>query len=443
MSQGDLQTREIEDDSHEHPAQPRPPANRRQVASGAVATLLVLALGVAVFAALSALRPTRAATGASTDGTPTAALSPTIAATPTPGLIRGTGLPRGVEVSMFALTGPGEGWGTGVVVANAVNSVAERSMVLRYSAGAWTQVGPALNGVYLGGLDMVSPSEGWVTGGDSYGGIFLLHIHNGAWRQTSLPAIHPYGAPAVIAMRTPDEGWMAMTNPNGGPGGISTSLLHYTSGAWSLVRTSVWHITDIAPVANGEAWVTGSNTNGTSSLVHVRGGKAVVDLTSPGNSVFSRLRMFAPNDIWIEGAMHASTNADIDDSPLAYHFDGVAWSHVDLQAPNDVQHVGIVASGAAWGFASSEPAPPLQTTAYGQIARIYTNEGGQWKTLRAPYKDLQSLEVVSSSSADVWAIGVYVVMTRLPDHNGAPSYAGIDHYVLLHYTGGAWTEYGR
>lgn len=344
---------------------------------------------------------------------------------------------------MFALTGADEGWGTGVVVANAVNSVADRSMVLRYSSGSWTQVGPALRGVYLGGMDMVSPSEGWVIGGDSYGNTLLLHIHNGAWRQVSLPAADPQGAPQLMAMRTPDEGWMVMANAYGAPGGPNTSLLHYAGGVWSLVHTGVWHITDVAPVADGEAWVTGSNTNGTSSLVHVRGGKATVELTSPGNSVFSRLRMFAPNDIWIEGAMHASTNADIDDSPLVYHFDGVTWSKVDLHATTSAQHIGIVASDTAWAFASSEPPPPLEATAYGRISRIYSNEGGQWQTLSMPYRDLQSLEVVSSSSADIWAVGVYMVTIRLPNHNGAPSYAGISHYVLLRYTGGVWTEYGR
>lgn len=68
MRQRDLQTREIEDDSSEHPAQPRPPVNRRTAASGAVAALLALALGVATFAMVSAYRPTRSATGASNGG---------------------------------------------------------------------------------------------------------------------------------------------------------------------------------------------------------------------------------------------------------------------------------------------------------------------------------------------------------------------------------------
>jgi hypothetical protein len=55
------------------------------------------------------------------------------------------------------------------------------------------------------------------------------------------------------------------------------------------------------------------------------------------------------------------------------------------------------------------------------------------------------IEVVSSSSNAVWAIGQYMVTTQVPDNsgNGGQSYASISHYVLLHYVGGAWTEYGR
>jgi hypothetical protein len=304
-------------------------------------------------------------------------------------------------------------------------------------------VSATLSGVYLGGLDMLSSSEGWAMGGDGDGRSYLLHISNGGWQQVSLPAADPQGAPAVMAMRTPDEGWLAVANPKGAQGGANTSLLHYTGGTWSLVASVLHYITDIAPVADGEAWVIGWNTDGTSSLVHVKGRAATVVLTSPGNSSFSHLRMFAPNDIWIEGAMHAASNADIDDVPLVYHFDGAAWSNVNLHVPNGAQHVSIVASGTAWSFANVQPASPQDQSAEGQMASIYSNAGGQWQTLSVPYKDLQSLKVVSTSSADVWAIGTYMVTTQVPNHNGAPSFASVGHSVLLHYSGGTWTEYGR
>jgi hypothetical protein len=234
-----------------------------------------------------------------------------------------------------------------------------------------------------------------------------------------------------------------MSNPKGEQGGVNTSLYHYNGATWSQIRGVPYYITDIAPVASGEAWVIGSNTDGTSSLVHVQHGAASVELTSPGNSAFSRLRVFAPNDIWIEGAMHASTNADINDVPLNYHYNGAAWSNVDLDAPSGAQHISIVARNIAWSFRSAQPSSPLDQSAYGDIAAISSDAGGQWSNISVPYADLQSLTVVSSSATDIWALGVYVVQTQLPSNSGAASYSGLSHYVLLRYTGGVWIEWGR
>jgi hypothetical protein len=168
----------------------------------------------------------------------------------------------------------------------------------------------------------------------------------------------------------------------------------------------------------------------------------MIELTSPGYSTFYRLRMFAPDDIWIEGAMHAASNADVADLPLTYHFDGAAWSFVNLHVPDGVQHLGLVSRTTAWSFASVEPTS-RDAGVNTQIASIYSNASGQWQALSVPYRDLRSLAVVSTSSTDVWAVGVYMVTTRVPDFNGAPSYASVSHYVLLHYVGGTWTAYGR
>ena len=279
-------------------------------------------------------------------------------------------------------------------------------------------------------------------GGDDTGKSFLLHISNGAWQREPLPwTIQPSGI-AVMAMRTPDEGWIARANPKGEQGGANTSLLHDVGGVWTVVPTPIHFITGIAPIADGEAWVIGWNSDNTSSLVHVQGGNATLVLTSPANSSFDSLRVFAPNDIWIEGAMHATSNAEIDDVPLDYHYDGAAWSNVNLQAPRGVQHVSIASGDTAWGFASVQPAPPNESS-YGEISSIYAKTGGQWKALSVPYTDLQSIEVVSSSSADIWAIGVYMLTTQTPSDNGGLNYSSVSHSVLLHYTGGSWTEYGR
>jgi hypothetical protein len=439
MRQGDLRTRELGDDSHEHPATPEPsaPPTHRSGASAIIAALAVVALIVAVFVAISAApRPAPGVNHALASDTPMATTQPTQT------LTQGAGLPEGVEVITFAPMGIDAGWATGGVITNPVTGLPDRGMILRYAGGVWAQVGPSLPGVYLGGLDMISPTEGWAYGGDGSGHSLLLRISNGGWQQQPMPAIDAQGAPAVMAMRTANEGWLAMANPKGEQGGANTSLLHYANGVWSLISNTPHYITGIAPVTNGEAWVIGWNADGTSSLVHVQGGVASVELVSPGYSSFDRLRMFAPNDIWIEGAMHAASNAEIDDVPLNYHYDGVAWSSVNLHVPNGAQHVGIVSSDTAWSFTSDQLPSPNQT-AYGVIATISSNAGGQWSALSLPYKDLQSLAVVSTSNSDVWAIGTYMVTIQVPDHNGAQSFASVGHAVLLRYANGAWTEWGR
>jgi hypothetical protein len=445
MRQGDLQTREL-DDSREHPTPPvpsMPPTNWRTGASAVVAALAVVALIAAVLVAISNPQPGKGAPLTAASDTPAAALTSSAVATPpAQALTHGAGLPEGVEVITFTLTGADEGWGTGGVITNPVDGVPDRGMVLHYANGVWTQVGPSLPGFYLGGIDMISSSEGWVMGGDGADNSVLLHIRNGAWQKVALPAADPHGVPAIMAMRTPDEGWLAMANPKGAQGGANTSLLHYANGVWSLIPNTPHYITDIAPVADGEAWVIGWNADETSLLDHIVGGVASVELNSPGYSSFDRLRMFAPNDIWIEGAMHAASNAEIDDLPLNYHYDGAAWSNVNLRVPNGAQHVGIVSSESAWSFTSEQLPSPNQSS-YGVIATISSNASGQWSALSLPYPDLQSLDVVSTSSTDVWAIGTYMITTQIPSDNGGQSFASVGHTVLLRYSNGAWTEWGR
>lgn len=434
---------DLDDESREHLTQPgtaNTRASHRAAASGVIAPLVAMALIIAVFVALSARPPAHGETSGATKGKPVLARSPIATLSPT--LTHGAGLPEGVEVLTFTLTGPDEGWGTGAVVTNPVDGVPDRGVVLRYTGGVWTQVGATLPGVYLGGLDMISSSEGWVIGGDDAGHSLLLHISNGAWQRQSPPSIDPQGSPDIMAMRTPTEGWLVMANLKGAQTGANTSLLHDVNGVWTPVRNAPYYITDIAPVADGEAWVIGWSADGVSTLVHVQHGVATVELNGPGNSTFSHLRMFAPNDIWIEGAMHAASNADINDVPLNYHYDGVAWSNVNLQVPSNAQHVTIAASDVAWSIVSHQ-LPPPNSSAYGQIASISSNASGAWQALPLPYTDLQSIEVVSTSRADIWAIGVYMDTTQIPSDNGGQSYSSIGHTVLLRYTLGAWTEWGR
>jgi hypothetical protein len=105
------------------------------------------------------------------------------------------------------------------------------------------------------------------------------------------------------------------------------------------------------------------------------------------------------------------------------------------------QHASIVSSSTAWSYTSDQS--PENPSSFGVIATISSNASGQWLPLTLPYDDFQSIAVVSTSSADVWAIGTYMVTTQVPSDNGGVNYSSVGHTVLLRYTNGAWTEWGR
>lgn len=448
MSQSDLRTHEIADDSSEHPAQPRPPARPRVRASSAIAALLVAALAIGTFAVFATHRGAPGAPGAKATHTPAPRSSPAASG---PGRSQsqppahGVGLPKGVEILTFAMTGPDEAWATAAVITDGVIGFPARGMIYHYSAGTWIQIGPALPDVFLGGLDMISSSEGWAYGGDANNKPVFVHISNGDWQRATPPPIAPGAAIDALAMRAPGEGWLAVANLKTAYSGANTTLFHLSDGVWSQIHGAPYYITDIAAVADNEAWVIGWTHIGASVLYHVQNGAGTLALTGPHNSSFTRLRMFAPNDIWLEGAQHAKYNVPVNDLPLDYHFDGASWTKVGLQAPGHSQHAVIASPDIAWSWFSAVPTVASNNAAApstdGYISSIYSNAGGQWRAIGLPYRDLGTMAVLSNSDTDIWAIGVYMVFTAIPDEG--QSYSGVSHYVLLRYTNGSWTEWGR
>jgi hypothetical protein len=348
-------------------------------------------------------------------------------------------------VTAFVRTSADEGWATGVVITNTLTGWPDKSMILHYTSGHWEQVGDAQPSTYLDSLEMASGAEGWALGSDGQGHGVMLHITGGTWQHTSLPAAIPQGAPLFLRMRTADEGWLVMSNPKGATGVASTSLLRYSNGKWSLVQVPLFYITDVAPVATGEAWAVGRNRDNSSSLVHVKAGTASVTLTTSRGTDLDRLRAFASADVWAEGTQHPVDNDDIHNTPLLYHYDGSGWQPTDLHAPSGAQQIQFAATGEAWAFASVS----LSSTDHSNsvIQSIYHSHANQWEAVSLPYRDLMSLSIIARAAGDptgdLWAIGMYLVSTPTTSTNGETTYAGIGHTVLLHYTNGTWTEYGR
>jgi hypothetical protein len=405
------------------------------------ATLLVVALGAALFVSLGGRQGSGATTTVAATATTPPAPTATVPAVVPPA--KGN-LPAGVEVTDFVPTGPDAGWATGELGIDPTTGFPARSVVLRYTGGSCTQIGPALDGARLSGLAMLGDGDGWALGVDDSSHGVMLRISNAGWQRAVMPAAAQGGLSAGMWMRSSDDGWLAIANPKGAHTGASTSLMHYTAGSWSPVATPLHWINDLAPVGPDEAWVVGRLASGASEAIHVSSGTATVALTTPGATDLYDLRAVSASDIWADGARHAPDNNDAEDTPVVYHYDGSSWQPVDLHAAVGVQRIQVTGDGTAWGEASANPPLTRGTQAPAtEVHALYTLRSGQWARVSLPYPDLTALTPVPGSSVsstdDLWALGSYMVITQVTNN----SYTGVGHTVLLHFASGRWTAYGR
>jgi len=140
-------------------------------------------------------------------------------------------------VQMLSAT---DGWAIGDDSASASNSNNPYNpYILRFDGSSWRQVStPAdLGQMQLNGLDMISPSQGWVVGDVvSYTTpnltCAIVQYSNGQW--TNSPVSSYQGQLNTISMVSTTEGWAAGYSPNstGTPG--EALFFHYHNGMWSV-----------------------------------------------------------------------------------------------------------------------------------------------------------------------------------------------------------------
>jgi hypothetical protein len=91
------------------------------------------------------------------------------------------------------------------------------------------------------GISLVSAQEGFISGYSlTYAGpdapLFFYHLHLGHWEVATLPENQALqnAASGTIRMVSATEGWAFTIKLSGVRGALTTTILHYANGVWSV-----------------------------------------------------------------------------------------------------------------------------------------------------------------------------------------------------------------
>jgi anti-sigma factor RsiW len=410
-----------------------------------VATVLIVALLASVLTRLG-----------QSSGRTTPVAMPTSTATSSPACSPGAvqaSLPARAMLGDLAMTSPGTGWAVGSVSDGnfSINDPqgSFHTLIMRLADCHWAPFGPSFPNAGLGSIAMVLSNEGWVVGNTQANTPLLLHYHDDAWRQVTVPAMGNIDSLLVVRVLPSGEVWIAGRTPAGTRASSGIALLHLADGKWTRIETPLSNVTDIGPVGPGDAWILGYgmpvNNVYTPELARILGGAVTQVVPLDPRDVFNNLRMLAPNDGWALGiATVVSGNETSADPtvtrPLALRYDGSSWTEVNTGVSSNARAIDVLGPGMAWSYTTAVPDPNRGEF----IASTLRENAGKWTNVSWPYKDIRSMSRITCVTPDdCWAIGMYALPDTPQTINGSTVIVVSEGWLLLRYANGAWYQYGH
>ncbi len=246
----------------------------------------------------------------------------------------------------------------------------------------WQRVNaPQLSLTYLTSVAGTSSQDVWAVGGKSYGPSIppIFHWDGHSWKGSQIEqvdatlndvsadavndawAVGPYGPAGAPIMHWDGTSWQLVQSiaseylygvvaiDPADVWAVGYSLHHWDGTTWSLSATSQGLLYDVAAVSPTDVWAVGYAGYRTSPLAEHWDGVAwtAVPVPSPPGSGAITLESVAAvstNDVWATGYYGSLLN------PLIEHWDGVAWSIVPIASPSGLNLSGVAATSAtdAW-----------------------------------------------------------------------------------------------
>jgi hypothetical protein len=331
--------------------------------------------------------------------------------------------PGGRAALVSVAAGPGgSAWAVGGSCASGCGTAAgtNRTLILRWTGGAWSQVPSPSPGVsaILGGVGAGPGGSAWAVGGSCVSGCgtaaetdrtLILRWTGGAWSQVPSPSPGVSARLSAVAAGPGGSAWAV-----GYSCAVSCGTTPFRSGRTLILR---W---------NGSAWsaVPTPRISGGAIL----GGGAILDgvTAGPGGTA------------WAVGAICASACGTVSEThrTLILQWTGGAWSQVPSPTPGgDAVLFGtnVGPGGSAWavGFSCVSVCDPASETDRTLILRW---TGGAWLAVPAPSWGSEAFlyGVSAGPGGSAWAVGFTCV-------SGCTTASPIFRTVILRWTGTSWS----
>lgn len=179
------------------------------------------------------------------------------------------------------------------------------STIYRWDGDSWSAYGTmtAPDGVSLGTIDMLSPTEGWASGPLNFGAIYYY------WDGTSWELFSQNSSDYTgndLDMVSPSDGWS-----------VGGELSHWDGTSWSVVTSPVIEtLNSISMISQSDGWAVGGGFMEYGAIIRWDGVSwEKIDSPVPAEERFMAIDMISSDDGWIVG-----------ESGTILRWDGESWT---------------------------------------------------------------------------------------------------------------------
>jgi hypothetical protein len=294
-------------------------------------------------------------------------------------------------------------------------------IIRHWDGTAWRSVPQERVDGSLLGVAALSPTDAWAVGWD--GPVLTMHWDGTGWSRVSAPSPGTYERLNAVTAISTDNVW-AVGETTGSDGAIHGLTEHWDGRKWRVVRApdaSSYTTLFYAASASGpdDVWAVGYVQPGPELeyqplVEHWDGTEWTVVETPPppygSHNALYGVTAISPTDAWAVGD-YGIVGTDI--YPLLEHWDGTAWSLVDVDVGSGTLFgVSAIASGDVWAVG-------ISTGNTGNRPLSLYWDGTAWTEVPTPHPGGNGglVGVDGISHDDIWAAGSYFD----PDlNNGTP-----------------------